>query len=98
MEQRNLWLTFGSTTLGGVIFTLLTIPPASAMANLSGWLQLVSGVRLPPAATGAVAAIAVILAIVALVTSLLSFAMINMGKIENGEKILADMFKHAGRR
>jgi len=99
MEQRNFWLTFVSSALGGTIFALATIPPASAVSNLSGWLRLVSGFRLPIAAEGVVAATAILVAILALVTSFLSYASIRAGDLGSAmDKALADAFKHAGRR
>ena len=99
MEQRTFWLTFVSSALGGTIFALATIPPASAVANLTGWVQMISGLRLPVAAQGIVTAIAILAAILGLITSFISYASIRGGVLgDEFDKRIADAFKHAGRR
>ncbi len=72
-HQRD-WLRLVSSILGGFIFTMVTISPTAAAANITGWLGLVIGLRLPPRFEVPFAALAILFGIATLVLSFSSLA------------------------
>ena len=72
--QRRDWLRVVSSILGGFIFTMVTISPTAAAANITGWLGLVIGLRLPPRFEVPFAALAILFGVATLVLSFSSLA------------------------
>ena len=68
------WPRLVSSILGGFIFTMVTISPTAAAANITGWLGLVIGLRLPPRFEVPFAALAILFGIATLVLSFSSLA------------------------
>lgn len=71
-EQSNFWLTFVTSTVGGIILAIATIPPATAVANVNGWIQLITGLRVPLDLQNLVAWISLLFGILGLVGAMLS--------------------------